>query len=143
MDPLSIFGCVLGILTVTGKLTGSLVDFIRREKDAPASMHGIVAELSALRACLAQLQPFMQGSRQASTTRTSQISVEQLIIINTSCVLTLSELDKMMDSFKLQRPFSLLDKMRWAKNEPKIRELLSRVRTSQSSLNMILTIFTW
>jgi len=48
----------------------------------------------------------------------------------------------MMDSFKFQRPFSLLDKMRWAKNESKIRELLSRVRTSQSSLNMILAIFT-
>ncbi len=84
----------------------------------------------------------MQGSKQAARTRTSQISVEQLVIINTSCVLTLSELDKMMDSFKFQRPFSLLDKMRWAKNESKIRELLSRVRTSQSSLNMILAIFT-
>ena len=143
MDPLSIFGCVLGILTVTDKLTGSLVDFIQREKDAPASVHGIIAELSALRACLSQLQPFMQGSRQASPTRTSQISVEQLVIINTSCVLSLSELDKPMDSFKLQRPFSLLDKMRLAKNEPKIRELLSRVRTSQSSLNLILAIFTW
>jgi len=85
----------------------------------------------------------MQGSKQASRTRTSQISVEQLVTINTSCVLTLSELDKMMDSFKLERPFSLLDKMRWAKSEPKIRELVSRVRTSQSSLNMILAIFTW
>jgi len=143
MDPLSVIGSVIGILAVTSKLTGSLVDFIRRERDAPASMHGIVAELSALRGCLSQLQPFMQGSKQASRTRTSQISVEQLVIINTSCVLTLSELDKMMDSFTLQRPFSLLDKMRWAKNESKIRELLSRVRTSQSSLNMILAIFTW
>lgn len=142
MDPLSVIGSVVGILAVTSKLTGSLVDFIRREVEAPASMHGIVAELSALRRCLSQLQPFMQGSKQAARTRTSQISVEQLVIINTSCVLTLSELDKMMDSFKFQRPFSLLDKMRWAKNESKIRELLSQVRTSQSSLNMILAIFT-
>jgi len=143
MDPLFVIGSVVGIIAVTGKLTSSLVDFIRRERDAPASMHGILAELSALRACLSQLQPFMQGSKQASRTRTSQISVEQLVTINTSCVLTLSELDKMMDSFKLERPFSLLDKMQWAKSEPKIRELVSRVRTSQSSLNMILAIFTW
>ncbi|KAL8828373.1 MAG: hypothetical protein Q9191_002629 [Dirinaria sp. TL-2023a] len=32
--------------------------------------------------------------------------------------------------------------MRWAKNEPKINRLLSRIRSSQSSLNMILAIFT-
>jgi len=66
MDPLSVIGSVVGILAVTSKLTGSLVDFIRREVEAPASMHGIVAELSALRGCLSQLQPFMQGSKQAA-----------------------------------------------------------------------------
>ena len=142
MDPLSIAASVVGILAVTGKLTSGLIDFIRRERNAPTSMHGIVSKLSALRACLTQLQPLVQAS-QVSNSRASHVSVEHVIIINTSCVLTLSELDRMMDSFKLQRPFSPLDKVRWAKNEPKIRELLSRVRASQSSLNMILAILTW
>ena len=142
-DPLSVIGSVVGIVAVTSKLTTSLIDFVRREKDAPASMHGIVTELSALRACLAQLQPFIQGSRHASSTRTSHVSVEQIIVVNTSCVLTLSELDKTLDSFKFERAFSLLDKLRWAKNEARIHQLLSRIRASQSSLNMILSIFTW
>lgn len=143
MDPLSIAGSIVGILAVTGKVTNSLVHFMQREKDAPTSMHAINSELSALKICLSQLQPFLQGSRQASRTRTSQISLDQIMVINTSCVLAISELDRMMDSFSLQHSFSVLDRMRWAKNESKIQNLLARVWASQSSLSMILAIFTW
>ena len=142
-EPLSLIGSVVGIVAVTSQLTTSLIDFVRREQDAPASMHGIVTELSALRACLAQLRPFVQGSRHAPSNRASRVSLEQIFVVNTSCVLTLSELDKTLDSFKFDRAFTLRDKLRWAKNEPRIHQLLSRIRASQSSLNMILSIFTW
>lgn len=69
--------------------------------------------------------------------------MEQIVVVNTTCVLELSELEKILDSFKLKQPMSTFTKLRWARNEQEITGILERIRVSKSSLNLILTILTW
>ena len=129
--------------SVTAKLISVSTDLIKRGKHVPDSVHSIASELSDLRGCLSQLRPYLHGIEQASITRRSMISLDQVVTINTSCVLTLSELEEMFDSFSLHRLLSRFDKLRWVKNESRINRLLLRIRASKSSLNLILVILTW
>lgn len=143
MDPLSVIASVTGLLSVVAEITTVLSDFLRREKNAPASMRNIITEVSALHVCLAQLSHFIRGTEDAPRSRQAAISVEQVVVVNTTCVLALSELEKILDSFKLKQPMSTFTKLRWAINEQEITGILERIRVSRSSLNLILTILTW
>ena len=145
MDPFSVAASITGILAVAAKITKVLTDFIRKNADAPSAAHSIVAESQELIICLAQLSPLVQGRSNDNdlNSRRGAISLEQLVIVITSCVMAFSELERSLDSFALDQPFSRTAKLRWANGESKIANLLSRVRASTSSLNLFLTIMTW
>ena len=70
------------------------------------------------------------------------ISVEQVVIIASSCVLAVSELQETLDSLEPDKPLSKRVKIRWSSYEKKINMLRSRVQASASSLNLVLTVLT-
>ncbi|KAL8645668.1 MAG: hypothetical protein Q9226_007197 [Calogaya cf. arnoldii] len=142
MEALSIAASVLGILSVTAKLATGLTELVERGKNVPNSVHSLVSELNDIRSCLVQLQPFLQDTQKTLSSRTAMISLDQVITINTSCVLTLSELEKFIDSFKNRQSLSRMDRLRWLKNESRVDRMLLRIRASKSSLNLILVILT-
>ncbi|KAI4256364.1 MAG: hypothetical protein LQ352_002129 [Teloschistes flavicans] len=142
MEALSIAASVLGILSVTAKLATGLTELIERGKNVPDSIQSLVSELNDIRGCLVQLQPFLEDTQRSSTSRTAMISLDQVVTINTSCVLTLSELEKFIDSFKNPKSLSRIDRLRWLKNESRVDRILLRIRASKSSLNLILVILT-
>ena len=143
MDGLSVIASVTGILTAAAKVTMMVTKFIEKERDAPHSMAQVLVEVADLSNCLTQLSPFIQNIENVPTERKVAISVEQVVAINTSCVLTLSELEEILDSFQLDQPMAVGARLRWARHQEKIENILVRVRASKSSLNLILTIFTW
>ena len=143
MDGLSVVASVTGILSAVAKVTMMVTKFIEKEKDAPNSMRKVLAEVADLSNCLTQLSPFIQNIENVPAERKAAISVEQVVAINTSCVLTLSELEEVLDSFQLDQPMAAGNRLRWAWHQEKIESILVRLRASKSSLNLILTIFTW
>lgn len=143
MDPLSIIAAVIGVLAAAAKITTTLTAFLDRERTAPKTARSIVAEVTDLSVCLAQLSPFLHDMEAAPRSRRVAISVESVVVISTSCVMNLSDLEKMLDPFKLDQPLSKITKLRWARQEQKINTLVSRIRESRHSLNLILTILTW
>lgn len=98
--------------------------------------------MAALSACLAQLRPFLSGREIAPKSRMTAISVEQIVIIASSCVLAISELQETLDSLEPEKPLSKRVKIRWSSYEKRINMLRSRVQASASSLNLVLTILT-
>ena len=134
---------ITGILAVATKITTTLAVFIEKDRDAPKSIRRVLTELSDLRLCLDQLAPFIRSIRHAETSRRDAISVEQIVVISTSLVMNIAELDMILDSFNFDQPMSTIARMRWIKNEEKVDEILTHVRASKSSLNLIVTIFTW
>jgi len=141
MDPLSVLGSIAGVLAVAAKVITVLTTFISRERNAPKSTRKIVDEVSDLSICLAQLVPIIRGTGRRS--RRAAVSVEQIMVVCTSCVTTMSELEAFLDSFQLDLPMSALTRGRWAMQEQKAVDILARVRASKSSMNLVLTIFTW
>ncbi|KAL8724471.1 MAG: hypothetical protein Q9166_007932 [cf. Caloplaca sp. 2 TL-2023] len=117
MEAISVAGSVVGILSVSAKLATGLTELIERGKNVPESIHSLVSELNDMRGCLAQLRPFLQDTQRSSISRTAMISLDQVVTINTSCVLTLSELEKFIDSFKGRQSLSRIDRLRVSMQE--------------------------
>ena len=143
MDPLSLIASITGILTVAAKITTSITNFIQKEKDFPASTHSVLSEVSGLSLCIGQLSTLLQDDERIDLSRRDEIPVDQLIILSTSLILNMSELEKLLDSFGLDQPVPILAKLRWVRNEKGINTLLTRVRASRSSLDLMLNILTW
>ena len=143
MEPLSVAASITGILAVAAKITKVVAGFVRKSKDVPDSAHKVLSELSDLTLCLKQLAPFIRGDRYADRTRQEAISVEQIVVLSTSLVLNMSELESLVDSFGIGSSISITARARWVNSEHKVLGLLTCVRASKNSLNLILTIFTW
>ena len=143
MDGLSVIASVAGILVAAANVTMMVTNLIEKERDAPESLRKVSAEVADLSNCLNHLSPFLQDIENVATERKAAISLEHVVAINTSCVLTLSELEEVLDSFQLNRPMATRTRLRWARHQEKIENILVRVRASKSSLNLILTMFTW
>lgn len=143
MEPLSVAASIIGLLTASAKIVTVVTELVRREKDAPRSLHRVLTEVSELNTCLAYLAPFIQGAKSTDRGRKDAISLEQVVVITTSLVLNMSELDKMLDSYNLSDKMSKFNRVRWFMDEAKILENLDSVRGSKASLNLILTILTW
>ena len=142
MDPLSVIASITGILGAAVKISNAASALISGWKDAPNSLRSIVSEMAALSTCLSQLRPFLSGREVAPKSRMAAISVEQIVIIASSCVLAVSELQKTLDSLEPEKPLSKMVKLRWSSYEKKINMLRSRVQASASSLNLVLTVLT-
>ena len=141
MDPLSVAASITGILAVCAKVTTTLTDFIKRNRDAPRSMTTVAQEISDLSICIVQLQPFVKGTKQTSRSQRAAISVEQVVVIITSCVLSLSNVEEILDSCRNDQSMPPFDRLRWVRQESRINELMTRFRASRASLNLIRTIF--
>ncbi|KAL8995921.1 MAG: hypothetical protein Q9169_004457 [Polycauliona sp. 2 TL-2023] len=137
MEPLSIAASVIGILSVTAKLATGLTELVERGKNVPDSMHYLVSELNDLRGCLLQLQPFLRDTQRTFPSRSAMISLDQVVIINTSCVLTLSELDKFVASFQERQSLSRMDRLRWLRNESRIELMTSLSLSEVSNLSLV------
>ena len=142
MDPLSVIASITGILTSAAKISTVAATLISVWREALDSVRSIVAEMSALRVCLAQLHPFIQGTGVVPRSRKVTISLEQIVIVTSSCILTIAELEKTLDSLKPDLPLSKITKFRWMTQEKRLNSMLALVRASTNSLNLILTIIT-
>lgn len=146
MDPLSalsVIASITGMLAVTAKLTNLLTDFIKKERNAPSSITTLNHEISDLSICLLQLQPFIRGNKLPTRSRRAAITVEQVVVIVTACVINLSRLEEILDTFRLDQPLSTLKRIQWTRKETEVDRLMAQIRASRTSLNFILTIFSW
>ena len=143
MDPLSIIASVTGILAVAAKATTTLTTFFTNMKKCPASAHSLLREITDLSACLSQVQAFLLGDQEADQNRMQLLMVEQLVVALSHCVLSMSELDKFLDSMKITDSFSARARLRWTREEQNITGILIRLQASKNSLNLMLTTLTW
>lgn len=143
MDLLSVIASVAGILAVTIKTITTLTTFSNNVKRCPNSAQNILREAADLHVCVSQVQAFILGEQIAETSRMQLLMVEQLVVMLSNCVLTMSELDRVLDSMKIIQTFTTRSRLRWVREEQNIIELLARLQRSKSSLNLMMTTLTW
>lgn len=140
MDPLSVAASVVGLLMAGGKIATLLQRLINK----PSIAQTVGVEIDHFVVVLTRLRPFVLGASSADQSRTSMIEVQQIQIILTGCVLTVSELQAAVE--RLSQPtggVGIRSRVRWALAEPTITDLVQRLRDHKCSLTLVLTVLTW
>ena len=138
-DPLSIAAGVVGILTAAAQISSLVIDFSRMIKNAPSEAQTVITEVNDISGILSQLQSFLLGNSSIERSGAAMLQVEHVVSIVSSCVLTFSELEKLIDDFRDGR-VGVINRLLWVKNEAKIKDLVQRMQTHKASLSLILII---
>ncbi|KAI0972498.1 Rho GTPase activation protein [Xylaria arbuscula] len=141
-DPLSVAASVIGIISVAAKVSTGLVGVLKKAHNAPSECRQLQLEVDNVQAILRQLQQFLLGTRKAPRSRTSLILVDQVITTLAACVATFSELDTFTEALQSESDLKILDRLRWVSKESELKEILVRIESHKSSLNLMLTILT-
>ena len=138
-DPLSIAAGVVGIITAAAQISSLLISFAKASKDAPQQARIVATEVNETSGILSHLQSFLLGEEFSDRSRTSLLKVDQVVIIVSGCVLTFSELEKLLDELKVA-DLAVLDRMKWGRKETDIAELIQRLQNHKASLSLMLNI---
>ena len=138
-DPLSIAAGVIGILTAAAQISSLLINFTRASIDAPDQARIIATEVSDTSGILSHLQSFLLGKEFLDRSRTSLLQVDHVVTIVSGCVLTFSELEKLLDELKVEN-LSVLDRTKWARKETAIAALVQRLQNHKASLSCMLNV---
>lgn len=138
-DPLSIAAGVVGVLHAAAEVSSLLIRFTRASKYAPANARQIMTEVSDISGILTHLQSFLLGKEFADRSRTALLQVEHIVTIVSGCVLTFSELEKLLDELKAD-DLSVLDRIKWARKRTEIMAIVTRLQNHKSSLSLMLSV---
>jgi len=138
-DPLSIAAGVVGILNAAAQIASVLIKFARSTEGAPHQARVIITEVNDTSGILSHLQAFLLGKEFADTSKTSMLKVNHLIDIISGCVLTFSELEKLLDELETDE-MNILDRVKWTRKEAAIAGLIQRLQNHKASLSLILNI---
>ena len=138
-DPLSIAAGVAGVLTAAAQISSLLIQFTTRTQNAPAQARNIITEVNDVSGILSHLQSFLLGDEFTDRSRTSLLKVDHVVAIVSGCVLTFSELEKLLDQLRTDG-MGVLDCMKWARKEPSILAVVQRLQNHKASLSLMLSI---
>ncbi|KAL8690211.1 MAG: hypothetical protein Q9218_004293 [Villophora microphyllina] len=138
MDPISVAASILGLLGAAAKVAEILANFVKGVKDAPKLAQRVFTEVEDLKLCFQRLQEFINLEEASNRSRAAMITVDQLLIMLTNCVMTFSELEDALGWLK-PGSFSVNTRLRWLTKEHTISKLLQRLQSSKVSLNLVLT----
>ena len=138
-DPLTIVAGVVGILTAAAQISTLLINFTKASKNAPSRARHIIAEVNDISGTLSHLQSFLLGNEYSDTSRTSLLKADHIVTILSGCVMTFSELEKLLDDLET-KDMRILDSMKWARKEKDITALIQRLQNHKTSLSLMLDI---
>lgn len=139
LDPLSVAAGVAGVVVAAAQISSLLIKFTKSTTAAPQQAQVILTEVSDIDGILSQLQLFLLGPGSANRSRTSLLKVEKVVTIVSGCVLTFSELEKLLDELRTEN-LDVLDRFKWARKESVIEGLIQRLQNHKASLSLILNI---
>ena len=138
-DPLSIAAGVVGILTAAQQISSALIKFTRSLRDATYHVGVTLREVNEISSILSQLQAFVLDEAFARRQVANVLKLDQIISVIGGCVLTFSELEKLLDEIKTE-DMSIIDRLKWRQKQSAIAELTQRLQNHKTSLSLILNI---
>ena len=141
-DPLSVAAGVAGVVTAAAQISSLLIKFTKSTIAAPQQAKVVLMEVSDIGEILSHLQSFLLGLDLPDRSRASLLKVEMLVTIVSGCVLTFSELEKLLDELKTDNTdnFDVLDRLKWARKESALAGLIQRLQNHKTSLSLVFDI---
>ena len=124
---------------ITAQGPSNLLKFVKCAKAAPQHVQVITAELNETQTILVRVQDFLRGNRVAKPSRMALLKLGHVIIVVSGCVVTFSEIEKILDGHGTQE-MDILGRMRWARREDEVAGLISRLQNHKASLSLMLNI---
>ena len=138
-DPLSVASGIAGVVVAAGQISSLLIKFTKSTIAAPQQAKLVLTEVSDIGEILSHLQSFLLGLDLPDRSRASLLKVEMLVTIISGCVLTFSELERLLDELKTDN-LDVLDRLKWARKESALAGLIQRLQNHKTSLSLVLAI---
>ena len=138
-DPLSVAAGVSGVVIAAAQISSLLFKFINSTIAAPQQAKVVLTEVSDIGGILSHLQSFLLGLDLPDRSRTSLLRVEKVVTIVSGCVVTFSELEKLLDELKTG-DLDIVNRLKWARKESAITRLIQRLQNHKASLSLVLDI---
>ena len=139
-EPLSFSAGVVGVLTAAVQISSLLIEFTRSSKDAPQAARAVLAEVNDISGTLSHIQSYLLKDERSDKSREQLLQLDHVIKITSGCVLTFSELEKLLDGLKADG-MGLLDRAHWARKEKQINKIIQRLQNHKASLSLIFNVF--
>ncbi|KAF8541169.1 hypothetical protein BDD12DRAFT_803914 [Trichophaea hybrida] len=140
---ISVAASVTGMLAVAERVATIFYKFGQRVAHARTFSRNVMTEIHDISRLLRQLDCLikLQGKRTGAEERLSLIMVNHVLAILTSCVLTFSELEALVNGFGVEEStFSFIGREKWAQKEKEIGDLFQRLQNQKISLSLMLNI---
>ena len=138
-DPLSVAAGVAGVVVAAGQISSLLIKFTKSTIAAPQQAKIVLTEVSDIGGILSHLQSLILGLDLPDRSRASLLKVDKVITVISGCVLTFSELEKLLDELKKDN-LDILDRLKWARKESALAGLIQRLQNHKISLSLVLDI---
>ncbi|KAL8994336.1 MAG: hypothetical protein Q9169_005663 [Polycauliona sp. 2 TL-2023] len=138
-DPLSIAAGVVGLLTAAAQISSLLVEFTSSSRNAPGTAQTVLTEVGDIEETLSHLQKFLLGNGRSNRSGARLLQIDHVVKIITGCVLTFSELEKLLDTLVVDGK-GVLNRMQWARKEKTINHLIQRLQNHKGSLSIALHV---
>lgn len=126
-DPLSVAAGVVGVITAAAQISSLLIRSTYSTIAAPQQARAVLTEVSDISTILSHLQSYLLGLAIPNRSRAFLLKVEDLVAILSGCVLTFSELEKLLDELKTE-DLDVLDRLKWVRKESVIMGLIQRLQ---------------
>ena len=138
-DPLSVAAGVTGVVIAAAQISSLLFKFTNSTIAAPKQAQVVLTEVRDIGGILSNLQSFLIGQDLPDRSRTSLLKVEKVVTIVSGCVITFSELEKLLDELKMGH-LDIMDRLKWARKESAITGLIQRLQNHKTSLSLVLGV---
>ena len=138
-EPLSITAGVIGLLTAAAQISTLLIRFTNASRNAPAQARHVLTEVGDISSTLSSLHLFLFRTQPGNRSRRLLLRVNHTVTVLSGCVITFSELEKILDSLETG-DFGIYDCMEWAQKEIEMGAILQRLLEHKASLSLILNI---
>jgi len=114
MEPLSVGASIAGLITLAGKIVCTLKKFASTVTSAPEIIHDILRETESLATIFDQFQNLLLQHTQLEAGHVAVVSVDQLVIMLTGCVMVFSELEaEVNDLGTVDEEVGWRDRVKW------------------------------
>ena len=138
-DPLSLAAGVIGVVTAAAQISSILIKFTRSTIKAPQQAQIVLAEVNDMEGILSQFQSYLLGMESPTRSRSTLLNLDTVVTVVSGCVLTFSELEKLLDELKKEE-MDVLDCLKWARKEAVIAVIVQRLQNHKASLSLMLNI---
>lgn len=134
---------IVGLLAVGAKLGLILHNFLSKCSDAPLIVESVSCEIRDVRFALSKLQPYIRNDSPTPITLlgSAMTDVHHLSLTLSSCIITFSQLEKIIDKLKLSGKMDTVTRLKWTWYEGSVTQLMDRLQKHKLTLNLLVTIW--